>query len=540
VTIALAEREPFSIQSFLKSHLFLILTLIYVGLVFDSLLFYTQGVNERDGFFHARYSAMLTEQGLSRHFPWMQFTMWKDGFCDKDFLYHVFLAPFCLASPDTLSGAKIGTLALALMTLLALYVILRMNRVPWPVFWVLLLAFGSGQFLSRLLMVRSHVLSIGLMIVAFHVLSKERFWPAFILAFIYAWAYSFPLAMLITAAGMTLGRYIVEPRWRVPMALLATALGILAGLLIHPYSPQTFSTLWLLLTIAASGASGGPVELGSEFLPITLSNLIQGSPGMSAAIVFALVAAGLLRAGKISGRRLAPESAAVLCAAALWLAAMFFRSRLVEYFAPAAVFAAGLVWRDWLAVPAAVDAEKAATAQPISEGRRGWNLAALLAGTLAIAGLHSLSVMGMRGQALLSRRYYASDEAWKRGRYFDGAALWMQKNLKPGATVINFHWDDFPELYYSAPSQNYIVGLDPTLLRLAYPEHSRVLEEMRKEKTPLDFKKLGTLFQSQYVVLRRYRAATYPALKNRSMQPVYEDEGAVIYSTGLPAIGEPR
>src|SRR5437588_2642818 len=120
------------------AHLPLVLLLLYFTVIFHDILFTTEGAFDRDAFFHSRYSQMLPERGLSRQFPWMQFTAWKDKFADKDFLYHVILAPFCRDSAEPLPGAKWATLLLSLSGLVLFYALLVHLRAPWPLFWVAL------------------------------------------------------------------------------------------------------------------------------------------------------------------------------------------------------------------------------------------------------------------------------------------------------------------------------------------------------------------------------------------------------------------
>ena len=590
-----------------RKHLPLILVLLYFGVLFNGVLFMTQGAYERDAFYHARYSQMLPERGLSREFRWMQFVEWKDAFGDKDFLYHVVLMPFACLWPEALDGAKVGTLLLALVLLASVYVFLWRFKAPWPLLWVILLAVGGGFFLIRLLMVRSHCLSIILMVAALYVILRGRFWPCFTVAFLYAWSYSFPVAMLVTAVAAELGRTFLchgyaATTWRlirascarmrprqttgghrqpipagagigvsprlVPRTVLATALGLGAGLLFHPYSPNSLRVLWLFLNVSAAGAVGSPIELGSEFAGLDLASLVLGLPGLLLALVLAVTGAALLlRRGltPISGSleigclsppgqgcALSAESAAALGVALAWFASMFVFSRMVEYFAPMTVLAAALVARDWSGgglsscatdmppqsgglslLPAAGTDEAAPNSRRshIRGTRRPRVLAFMLICALLLAGLHELSFYEVRARVRATRQHFPSDEAWYRGRYFDGAAEWMRKNLKPRETVINFHWDDFPELFYSAPFQNYIVGLDPTFMRLKYPKEAAVLEAMRIHAAPLDFGKLGRLLNSEYVIMRRYRAQTYRMSKDRVIQPVYEDETAVVYRT---------
>ena len=524
----------------LKQHIPIILFLVYAGLLFDAELFTTEGVYERDGFYHARYSQLLPERGLSRSFPWMQFTAWADSFCDKDFLYHVFLAPFCQNSAEPLAGAKTATLVLDLFLLLLFYVVLHRLKAPWPFMWTVLLAFGSGIFLNRILMVRSHVLSISLMIMGTYAILRRRHWMCFWIAFLYAWSYSFAPALLITAFGAEAGRGVVglkslafesrslsRPWWRHLQIPMVIGLGILSGLLIHPYSPHSISSVSSFFSIAKSGVTGFPLELGSEFQPIGIPELLVAMPGLVGAMLAALVGVFFIWRRPTQERKFSDQSAAALGAALTWFIGAFVFSRLIEYFAPIMLLSSALIFRDLFG-------GKVSNILNFSmPDRRPKALGMLLLVTAFLAGCQYISFFEVRAVARSTRPSFSSHDAWRRNRYFDGAATWMNENLAAHQTVLNFHWDDFPELFYAAPRQYYVVGLDPTFMRLSYPEHSRILEEMRTKKRSLDFALLKRLFNTEYLIMRNFRANQYPELKQGLMRPVYADDGAAIYSLSL-------
>jgi hypothetical protein len=44
------------------------------------------------------------------------------------------------------------------------------------------------------------------------------------------------------------------------------------------------------------------------------------------------------------------------------------------------------------------------------------------------------------------------------------AALWVRDNVPAGETVFHSDWGDFPELFFHAPGQRYLVGLDPVFM----------------------------------------------------------------------------
>ena len=59
---------------------------LYALLLFGATALFQEGLFERDGYFHARFAALMPTQGLSRAFPWTQLSIWRDRFCDKEFL----------------------------------------------------------------------------------------------------------------------------------------------------------------------------------------------------------------------------------------------------------------------------------------------------------------------------------------------------------------------------------------------------------------------------------------------------------------------
>ncbi|MFH0937742.1 MAG: hypothetical protein V1899_00420, partial [Planctomycetota bacterium] len=501
-------------------------------------LFATDSMNCPDGYFYARFAYRLPEHGLSKTFPWLQFTSLKDSFVDSYFLYNVLLSPFCRLASEPLVGAKIATWLLQLALLIIIYVALCRLHAPWPLFWIALLALSGPLFLSRLLMVRAHVLSMSLMVWALYAIIRQSFWGAFAVSFIYVWCYSAPIAVLCTALGAEAAQLALTgwPR-RWPRLTLAVALGLVAGHLIHPYTPLTFNTLVDLLHKISAAALSGPVARISELQPFRPQDLWFGLPGITLAFMVAITGALRLRFRKNSDTKLSPESAAALGAATVWFLSIFIFKRAIEYAAPLTVIAAALVVRDWLG----------------SRGQQPWRtltiqsrnrlIAAIAVAVVALSISLIWSFIIVRGTLRLNRNHFASEEAWKRGRYFDGVTDWMRQNLRPGATVVNLCFDDFPELYYSAPEQYYITGMDPTLMWLAYPEEAQILENMRTRKITLDFAKLRKLFHADYLALRICRALEYPELRpglitplsqSGLLRPVYVGQGGLIYYLGGP------
>ena len=142
-----------------------------------------------------------------------------------------------------------------------------------------------------------------------------------------------------------------------------------------------------------------------------------------------------------------------------------------------------------------------------------------VAAVFALAGFHA--------RAMTFYWHYQAKAA--PARFFDGAATWMAAHLAPGETVINLYWDDFPDLFYSAPRQHYLWGLDPTFTLRADEGRATVLERTRRRQLPLDGPLLGKLFGSRTLVLRTTRAIRYPELARPPFREVYRDASAVLY-----------
>src|SRR3954466_8190369 len=81
-------------------------------------LFYSRHplLYDADSYYHLTVARACWRQGLLHDLPWARFSLMHPGFGDKEFLFHVLLAPFA-ALPDPLAG---GRLALALLDALVL------------------------------------------------------------------------------------------------------------------------------------------------------------------------------------------------------------------------------------------------------------------------------------------------------------------------------------------------------------------------------------------------------------------------------------
>lgn len=481
------------------------LLVAYVVLLFGGVHCAAPGLSERDGYYHARLSNQFFERGLSREFPWTQASTWRDGYCDKEFLYHALMAPFCTNDAEPVRGALVLQTLLAALVVAMLWFVLRKQDVPhaWA-FAALLLVMGV-PVLYRMAMVRSHVLSMALALFGMHLLYKQRWKALFALGFVYAWGYTFPMVLVMVAAPYVAGQWLGGGRfdWRSPLAAFA---GVAAGLAVHPYSPHTLELFLTILDIVRGGLQGSDASmaLGAEIHPLSTRDFLLGMP------MFVGLWMAVTLCGWGLGRRIAPETMGALCAALFWFGMSMVFFRFVEYGAPLAALAAGMLFRD--AWPGLRD-----------------GLAD--AGKRAAAGVLALALLGAHVWTL----YYAAEvtAALDPPRY-RGAAAWMARNLGEGETVANLWWDDFPDLYYDGSRQRYLWGIDPNFTQRWDPEKAGKLEAMRDQKVPLDAKWLAETFGARVLVLAHSLALRYPMLTTDAWQPVYVDASAVVFALTGP------
>jgi hypothetical protein len=492
------------------------LFLLYAGLLFGGTALLQAGLFERDGYFHARFARMLLERGLSRSFPWTQLSTWREQFCDKEFLYHVLMAPFSWIGADPILGARLFVVLLSVAVLAALWLVLRAHGARWPVFFAALPLATGGLFIARLGMIRSHVLSMLLLVLGLHWLLRRDWKALLLLGFVYSWSYTMPFVLVMTAVPFAAGLWLAQAGggwrgldWRSP---LAAGLGSVLGLVAHPYSPltlETFLTYIQVFRIGMQGAGRSGLELGNEIYPYPMAVLFDIYPLMVILVPLLLAAALFLH---LRRRRLAPETVGMLAAMAFWCAMTLAAPRFVEYSVLLLAAACALVVRD------------APHTWPARPGLR-W-----AAGGLALAALlgFHLRSLGLRRDGFTGFYVHYQSQAAP-ARFFTGACAWLAGNAAPGETVVNLFWDDFPELYYDGWRQHYLWGLDPTYSLRFDPARTLWLERMRKGETPLDGPALAAAFHARYLVLRA-RRANYPALAQAPFREVYRDAAAVVYA----------
>ena len=396
-----------------------------------------------DGYYHMKMGYLIRTEGLTPDFPYLPYTILKEAaYYDHHLLFHVFLALFATTDPvldgglALTQGAKLASIVMPSLAFLAVWWLLRGQKVPYAAVWAIALLAVSEAFLYRMSMPRAQSMSLLLLVLALHWLLQGKYNYLLPLGFVFVWAYNaFPL--LIAVAGTyVIATFMLERRfaWQ---ALVYPAIGIALGLIINPYFPQNIDFIVGHL-LPKVGESSTPV--GNEWSPYRTWTLVENS-----GVAFMAVLAGILALGWRE-KRLDKPTLVTLGLMVLFGYMLFESRRFVEYFPPFALIffalSAAPILREWLAE---------------WEGKRPY-LPQLAPIALLLLLAYPLYV------GLTDARELVADSS-PADRYAD-ATLWLHDNAPDGTMVFQTHWDDFTRLFFYNSNAVYTAGLDPTFMEL--------------------------------------------------------------------------
>ena len=217
-----------------------------------------------DGYYHIKMAKLIRTEGIPTPFPYLPFTILDEkGYSDHHLLLHIIQIPFTFG--DLRIGAKLSAVFCAALAFAAFFWLLRTYRVPFPWFWLIVLFASSHAFLYRMSMPRAPSLSLGLQFIASYLILKRKFYSLAILCTIFVWTYNaFPTVAALAIIGTLVFAY-TERRFEYRI-ILASGIGIVAGLVINPYFPRDVLFLWNHI-VPKIFAAKYETSVGSEWYP---------------------------------------------------------------------------------------------------------------------------------------------------------------------------------------------------------------------------------------------------------------------------------
>lgn len=470
----------------------------------------TPALAGNDGYYHMKMGYLIRTQGLTPNFPYLPYTILNQAaYYDHHLLFHVFLALFATTDPALdgglalTQGAKLASIVMPSLAFLAIWWLLRGQKVPYAAVWAIGLFAVSEAFLYRMSMPRAQSLSLLLLVLGLHWLLQGKYKYLLPLGFVFVWAYNaFPL--LIAVAGTyAIATFMLERRfaWQ---ALVYPVIGIALGLIINPYFPQNIDFIVGHL-LPKVGESSTPV--GNEWSPYRTWTLVENS-----GVAFMAVLAGVLALGWREKRMDKPTLVA-LGLMVLFGYMLFESRRFVEYFPPFALIffalSAAPILREWLA----------------EWGKKRPYLPQLAPVALLLLLAYPLYV------GLTDARELVADSS-PADRYAD-ATIWLHDNAPDGTMVFQTDWDDFTRLFFYNTNAVYTAGLDPTFMEL----QDEALFDRWVDITQGRVAEPGAAIRDEFGAAYVFSDLNHEDFMDEAaddplLQEVYRDDYAVIYQVG--------
>ncbi|MCA9953445.1 MAG: hypothetical protein KC434_01910, partial [Anaerolineales bacterium] len=157
----------------------LLLLLFVTG--FAVVQYATPGLAGNDGYYHMKMGYLIRTEGLKPDFPYLPYTILNESaYYDHHLLFHVFLALFATTDPaldgglGLTQGAKLASIVMPSLAFLAIWWLLRGQKVPYAAVWAVGLFAVSEAFLYRMSMPRAQSMSLLLLVLGLHWLLQGK------------------------------------------------------------------------------------------------------------------------------------------------------------------------------------------------------------------------------------------------------------------------------------------------------------------------------------------------------------------------------
>lgn len=254
----------------------------------------------------------------------------------------------------------------------------------------------------------------------------------------------------------------------------AVALGLTAGLLLHPNFPNNLLVFYLNGVLVPIFSLKWGLELGAEFFPMSTREFALSYPLILIAI-FLLIALGISRQKKIS-----IATQVWMCVSGFFLLLAFFSRRYFWYAYPLTLISLVSYISDWW-----------------SSGERlvffrGHKLARLG----AIALLVPLFALLLGGTYRGFQDYRAGE--FNYNRHYESVGEWMAQYLPPGEVVFHSNWSDAQYFIGLNPKNDYFVTFDPIYMHYWNPKLYRLYRDISFGSTDDPYTLLKETFGVRY------------------------------------------
>ena len=471
-----------------------------------------QGENSVDAYYHIAMADKSPGVIMDKTFPWMTMSNWTEHFSDKELLYHLSLSlvrayqkilNIPLGPPFNFPAIFFTGILLASFVYTANYF-----KIKNIIYYTLTLIFISPFFTDRILMLRPHLLSISLMLLACPLInsikSRENLGKVFVFGFITSWTYSNPHFILLPVIVFAAIKF--KRNKLLAFGIIAMTLaGLIMGYVIHPQFPNTFINwkIQCIDVIQQAVKTSRVVSLGTEFKSPDIIWLLKNSAA------FILTGIGFFIIKKlINHKRFLINSPAASFGIISLLTCLgtLLGIRVMEYALPFSILFLGVVYNQYkIHYPSQLrNKEKKSTR--------------LYLKVLVI--VTAFFFMVYEGEIIRKRATIKPISQF---------SDWIKTSNIPKHTVIgNLIWSDFPFLFYSLPEYRYLYGIEPMFAFHSNPQKVEKIELLIRGKLKLQPYELSELLNTNYAFVRKpYKLEQ--RLKKLHYKTIYDGEDGVLF-----------
>lgn len=449
-------------------------------------LFRSEVLYDTDSYFHLFVGRVYRHAGLVDQFPWTRFSVYRDGFGDKELLFHVLLAPFASSGVSTAGGR----LALALLIggiAAALGALGRRAVGWWGLLTPILVFFGSVDFLGRAIRLRPELLALLLFLAAAWCAAERRHRLLGLVALAFSLAYT-GFHALLALCGLWFAYSFVVERRREWLLLLYPILGTGLGLLLHPHFPHNL-VVWKVQNVDFF-LIASQLDVSTENRAPSLSAALRDNWGWAAACLGLWLGRGWLgvaaakqgaRDEEALERQAATRELAVYTIATAAFALLYvLMLRFSIYF-----YAFGTL--------ALLHAVRSLPSRERPVGR-----ARLVASVALLAALLSVQAPArmLWGMATATGGELSREEDWAAA----GRAL-------PSGARVAADWGLTPNLLYFAPQAQFLNVLNAVFMAVPYPDEYRAWRKVLAGEAEDVVATLRDELDSDFLVVSRFFTA---------------------------------
>ncbi len=480
-----------------------------------------------DSFYHAKMAVLMSKQGVVQDFPYLPYTVLNDYYTDHHFIYHLLLIPFVTLMPP-LIGIKVATVFLGMAYILTFYFVLNRNHIRGAFWWALLLLFIPA-FIFRLNLAKAPALALILTFLSIHAMFQKKYLMLFFLSIFYVLSYGGWIVMLILAMLYNGARIFTQKislffhndraraanqekfDWKL---LSLVIVGIIVGILIHPYFPDNLSFYWQQTVQIGLINYQNKIGVGGEWYSYPIGELIHDTQPLIIIVLLGLFCF------VFRFERQNHKTWFSVFLLALFLFAVTKSRRYVEYFVPFSVLFAALSLNQFQSTKDQTNKELIPFGKLLTqENLFQWMLMFFFIFTFPIQ-----LIKNIRQVRTSFQTGYTMDQ-------FSGAATWLKQHSTKGDIVFHSDWDEFPPLFFYNSHNRYIAGLDPTFLYKADPNlHQKFVNISTGQEIDHLYNFIKNDFQAKYVFVDTTHEAFKKNLdQNFHFTEMYHDEQSTVF-----------